>query len=404
MSKWCLNRSRSPFTTSLMRTSLHAPLTTAILFILCLSSAFSQLYQPLTYNLNLDQAVSQDLGSNLVTVNIRNDANEELHVVWVDQQGNVHLQHSIPARTEVPLQSYPGHVFRIDRSSGVIVANFQVGYQPIQYYSVNSSGYTPNRTIASGTTAVTNRTGSQYQRLYYNPNLARVSVNQESYRVQLNLRNDTNELLKLVWLDQQGLRQVIAPIPARGSHRENPRPGYVLQVERANGTVVGNLQVSRQPVQNYHVDSTSLGGGFGNTGTTQNSINQGVVRNTVIVPISAAAVTALSNLHQFAVNLHGLVKSRRSDFATENDHQLAVQHAGDFSQWVKQAQDNGQAGQDKSNVRQSVSQATQVWRQLNPLLSSGSANGGNSTGSGFFQTYRSQGDSLLASASLSIGN
>lgn len=379
-----------------MKTSFHASLITAALLLLCLSSVFSQLYTPLTRNLSLDQAVSQDLSGNLVTVKLRNDANEELHVVWVDQQGNVHLQDSIPARTEVPLQSYPGHLFRIDRSSGVIVANFQVGYQPVQYYSVNLSGYTPNRNTRTGTTTIPNTTGSLYQRLYYNPNLARFSVNQESYRVQLNLRNDTNELLNLVWLDQQGVRQVIAPIQARGLHQENPRPGYVLQVERANGTVVGNLQVSRQSVQNYNVDTAALTGGVsGNTGTFRNTSNQGAVRNTVIVPISATAVTALSNLHQFAVNLHALVKSRSNDFATTNDYQLAVQHSSDFSQWIKQALDNGQAGSGKTNVLQSVGQATQVWGVLTPLLNSGSA-------SAFFQSYRIQGDSLLSAASTSI--
>ncbi len=115
-------------------------------------------------------------------------------------------------------------------------------------------------------------------------------------------------------------------------------------------------------------------------------------------------LNAISELYQFALNLRGVIQSGNGRFVTENDRQLATQQAGDFSQWIKVVLDNAQAGHNQDNLRQPFDNATQVWRQLAPLLDSGSANyGQHRPGYGSLRQYRVQGDSLLARASQSIG-
>lgn len=114
-------------------------------------------------------------------------------------------------------------------------------------------------------------------------------------------------------------------------------------------------------------------------------------------------LSAISDLYQFALNLHGTIKSRHGGFATENDHQLATQYSSDFHQWLKVVLENAQAGQNQANLQQPFENAAQVWRQLTPLLDFGSANYGYRRGQGSLQQYRQEGDTLLARAAQVCG-
>ena len=202
--------------------------------------------------------MSVNQASYRVQLNIKNEAAEPLNLVWIDPQGTPQIMFAIPARSQMPVDSVPGHVFRITRQTGIMVASFQVGTNAVQNYSVDL-GPAARATTGGTSSIVRNTAGPVYRKLFVSASLARsFSVTQENRRVQVNFKNDSNERLNLVWIDHQGGRQVIAPIPARGTHQEDPKPGYILRVERAGGAVVGNLQVSRDAVQNYSIDAAAV--------------------------------------------------------------------------------------------------------------------------------------------------